>query len=92
MPTISSFFGIAIRMYFDDHAPPHFHAYYANEVVVVDIHPLSGVAMAAGRSPNDRGSVFIFRSRFMGGTVSPILAFFPRRAGRRSGDLDGDAS
>ena len=29
MPTISSFYGIVIRMYYDDHPPPHFHAYYA---------------------------------------------------------------
>lgn len=28
MPIISSFFGIIIAMYFDDHAPPHFHAKY----------------------------------------------------------------
>ncbi|MEK9497835.1 DUF4160 domain-containing protein [Photorhabdus sp. P32] len=27
MPTISEFFGILIRMYDDDHNPPHFHAY-----------------------------------------------------------------
>lgn len=26
MPTISEFYGIIIRMYFFDHAPPHFHA------------------------------------------------------------------
>jgi hypothetical protein len=26
MPTISRFMGITITMYFDDHAPPHFHA------------------------------------------------------------------
>jgi len=26
MPIISTFFGIVIRMYFGDHAPPHFHA------------------------------------------------------------------
>ena len=26
MPEISRFFGIVIRMYFLDHAPPHFHA------------------------------------------------------------------
>ena len=25
MPTISSFHGMMIRMYWDDHAPPHFH-------------------------------------------------------------------
>ena len=28
MPTISWFFGISIRMFFNDHAPPHFHAFY----------------------------------------------------------------
>jgi hypothetical protein len=28
MPTISSFYGILIRMYYSDHAPPHFHARY----------------------------------------------------------------
>lgn len=26
MPTLSLFHGIAIRMYFNDHDPPHFHA------------------------------------------------------------------
>jgi len=26
VPIISAFFGIIIRMYFDDHVPPHFHA------------------------------------------------------------------
>ncbi|MHB8885913.1 MAG: DUF4160 domain-containing protein [Methylovirgula sp.] len=28
MPTIAWFFGIAIRMYFRDHSPPHFQAVY----------------------------------------------------------------
>jgi hypothetical protein len=28
MPTISWFFGIAIRMYYRDHPPPHFQAVY----------------------------------------------------------------
>jgi hypothetical protein len=28
MPEISRFFGIIIRMYYNDHAPPHFHAAY----------------------------------------------------------------
>jgi len=28
MPTISMFFGIFIRMFYDDYAPPHFHAEY----------------------------------------------------------------
>ena len=28
MPRISSFYGITIAMYFNDHAPPHFHVAY----------------------------------------------------------------
>lgn len=28
MPIVSIFYGIVIRMYFDDHPPPHFHASY----------------------------------------------------------------
>lgn len=30
MPTISMFYGILIRMYYDDHNPPHFYAFYAD--------------------------------------------------------------
>jgi len=30
MPEISRFLGIVIKMYFDDHDPPHIHAYYQN--------------------------------------------------------------
>lgn len=37
MPTISWFYGIAIRMYLKDHPPPHFHAYYESSVAVIDI-------------------------------------------------------
>jgi hypothetical protein len=28
MPEISRFFDIVIKMFFDDHNPPHFHAEY----------------------------------------------------------------
>ena len=28
MPTISMFYGVIIRMYYDDHNSPHFHAFY----------------------------------------------------------------
>ncbi len=40
MPTISFFFGVAVRMYFDEHAPPHFHAYYGSEAAVIEIETL----------------------------------------------------
>ncbi len=41
MPTISSFYGILIRMFFNDHAPPHFHAIYAEYEATIDIETLS---------------------------------------------------
>jgi hypothetical protein len=31
MPTISTFFGIVIRMFYQDHPPPHFHAEYQGQ-------------------------------------------------------------
>jgi len=37
MPVISSFYGILIKMYFGDHAPPHFHAEYAEFAAQVSI-------------------------------------------------------
>jgi len=40
MPTISQFYGILIRMYYRDHAPPHFHAVYAEYEIVVGISPI----------------------------------------------------
>jgi hypothetical protein len=36
MPEISRFFGIIIRMYYNDHAPPHVHAEYQGERVLLD--------------------------------------------------------
>ena len=41
MPTISQFFGVAIRMYHDEHPPPHFHAYYGDPSVVIDIETMA---------------------------------------------------
>ena len=35
MPTISTFFGILIKMYYDDHNPPHFHAYYNDYEAII---------------------------------------------------------
>ena len=30
MPTISMFYGILMRMYYEDHNPPHIHAIYGD--------------------------------------------------------------
>jgi phosphomannomutase len=48
MPTISEFFGILILMFFDDHAPPHFHARYGGDEVVIQIKP---VGVLRGKIP-----------------------------------------
>jgi len=40
MPTISVFFGIYIRMYFDEHVPAHFHAYYGEYSAAIEIGTL----------------------------------------------------
>jgi hypothetical protein len=37
MPTISTFYGILIRMFFNVHAPPHFHARYGEFEATIDI-------------------------------------------------------
>jgi hypothetical protein len=40
MPTISTFYGILVQMFWDDHAPPHFHALYGEHEALVDIRTL----------------------------------------------------
>ena len=45
MPRISEFYGIFIYMYFSDHAPPHFHAIYAQheaEIAIASAEVLRG--------------------------------------------------
>ena len=45
MPEISRFYGIVIKMYFADHAPPHFHAEYAEyeaRIAIGSLAVLSG--------------------------------------------------
>jgi uncharacterized protein DUF4160 len=37
MPVISYFFGIYVRMYHDDHPPPHIHVEYQGHEAFVDI-------------------------------------------------------
>jgi hypothetical protein len=40
VPTISIFFGIMIEMFFNEHAPPHFHASYGEHEATIDIKKL----------------------------------------------------
>lgn len=49
MPTISMFRGIKITMYWNDHQPPHFHAFYGDNEVLVSIRDLEALE---GSLPN----------------------------------------
>ncbi len=48
MPELSRFYGIIIRMYFKDHNPPHFHAFYADDEALMEINTLG---VYAGKLP-----------------------------------------
>ncbi len=37
MPVISEFYGIKIMMFWNEHMPPHFHAEYGHNKILVDI-------------------------------------------------------
>jgi Domain of unknown function (DUF4160) len=41
LPEISRFFGIIVAMFYNDHAPPHFHVRYGRQRAIVDIATLS---------------------------------------------------
>jgi hypothetical protein len=43
MPTISAFYGILIRMFFNDHLPPHFHARYGEFEATINIETLQAM-------------------------------------------------
>ena len=49
MPTISTFFGITIQMFYNDHNPPHFHANYGGFEALVGISP---IRIIEGSLPN----------------------------------------
>lgn len=49
MPIIARFYGVIIKMYFNDHIPPHFHAIYGEYVGMFEIDSLE---MIEGDLPN----------------------------------------
>ena len=44
MPTLSTFYGIVIQMFWQDHPPLHFHALYAEHEALIDIQTLNLIA------------------------------------------------
>jgi hypothetical protein len=49
MPEISRFYGLIIKMFFKDHAPPHIHVVYGEYNAVYDI---SALEMTEGDLPH----------------------------------------
>ena len=41
MPELSRFYGIVVKVYPDDHPPPHIHAKYGEHQAVIDIRQLA---------------------------------------------------
>jgi hypothetical protein len=55
MPEISRVFGIIIAMFYDDHAPPHFHVRYGEQKAIIAIDTLT--ILRGQLAPRVRGLV-----------------------------------
>lgn len=67
MPEISRFFGIVIRMFYDDHSPPHFHARYGGHQAVIGVPDL--VVLKGSLPPRALGLVMEWASQHRGELV-----------------------
>lgn len=56
MPEVSRFFGIVIRMYYDEHSPPHLHAIYGEYEAQIGIDPIQ---FLEGKLPRRAASMVI---------------------------------
>jgi hypothetical protein len=54
MPIVSRFYGIVVRMYYNDHNPPHFHAEYGSSEALISI---DSADILAGALPNRAASL-----------------------------------
>jgi hypothetical protein len=49
LPEICRFYGIIIKMFYDDHNPPHFHVEYGSYKAIIDI---DSVLILDGKLPS----------------------------------------
>lgn len=68
MPEICRFLGIVIKMFYDDHSPPHFHAYYGGYGASFAIESLT--VLEGNLPPRIKGLVIEWASLKQG----PLLA------------------
>ena len=64
MPKISEFFGISIYVYWREHPPPHFHARYSGEEVIIGIEDLT--VLEGSVSPRALGLIMEWASLHQG--------------------------
>jgi hypothetical protein len=50
MPEVSRFYGIVVKIFYDHHHPPHFHAEYGEHEALVNITASAGIAAGLGQS------------------------------------------
>jgi hypothetical protein len=62
VPELCRFFGIVIKMYSDDHPPPHFHAIYSKHEAVIRIDTMA--PMAGRLPPRALGLVIEWATRY----------------------------
>ena len=70
MPELCRFFGIIIRMYYNDHDPPHFHAVYGEDEVLIDIDTL---AVIRGELPRRALALVVDMGRVASGRIAEGL-------------------
>lgn len=63
MPEICRFYGIIIKIYFNDHNPPHFHAEYQEHKAEYDIRTLEVIAGALPKRANSLVLEWAFEHR-----------------------------
>ena len=56
MPEISRFYGIIIRMYYNEHDPPHFHAIVSDAEAQIGLEPIH---LLRGELPNRAFSMVV---------------------------------
>jgi hypothetical protein len=88
MPTISWFYGISIRMFFNDHAPPHFHAFYGRHEARVSVE--TGEIIGGGLPPTQRRLVHTWTLRYREALLTDWVLVRDARAPERIPGLDAD--
>lgn len=86
LPEISRFLGIIIVMYYNDHAPPHFHAKYGDFEAVVDIE--TGEVLEGRVPPRVLGLVQEWREYHRGELMEDWNLARERRALKRIDPLE----